>query len=31
MLGDRGLNLPSESRLDDEFPAYITEMAVDNR
>ena len=30
MLGDRGLNLPSESRFDDEIPAYIAEVAVDN-
>lgn len=26
MLGDRCLNLRSESGFDDEFPAYITEV-----
>jgi len=31
VLRDGFLNLPTESRFDDEFPANITEVAADNR
>lgn len=31
MVGDGCLDFPSESGLNDEIPAYITEVAADNR